>query len=182
MRVIAGQLGGRVFENPRGHRTHPMSEKARGAIFNALGDVEGLTFLDAYAGSGALSIEALSRGASSALAIDVDIEAVKTMTSNAKALSLEDTMKVLRKNISGWSRNHQNSTFDIVLADPPYDDIRPDVIERLAVHVAHGGVFVLSWPGSEKIREFSGLRQIKHSLLGDIQLVFYKKVGIRGVY
>jgi 16S rRNA (guanine966-N2)-methyltransferase len=71
-----------------------MSEKARGAIFNALGDVEGLTFLDAYAGSGALSIEALSRGASSVLAIDVDIEAAKAMTASVKALGLDGQPRV----------------------------------------------------------------------------------------
>ena len=176
MRVIAGRLGGRVFENPRGHRTHPMSEKARGAIFNALGDVEGLTFLDAYAGSGALSIEALSRGASSALAIDIDIEAAKAMTASVKALGLDGQMSVLRKNISGWSRNHQDSTFDIVLADPPYDDIRPNVLERLLVHVKPGGLFVLSWPGAEPVRGFAGTQQVARKPLGDIQLVFYRRM------
>ena len=119
MRVIAGRLGGRVFESPRGHRTHPMSEKARGAIFNALGDVEGLTFLDAYAGSGAVAIEAISRGATSALAIDVDIDAVKAISANVEALGRLDSMTVLRKNISGWARNNQAEQFDIVVADPP---------------------------------------------------------------
>ena len=177
MRVIAGRLGGRVFESPRGHRTHPMSEKARGAIFNALGDVEGLTFLDAYAGSGAVAIEAISRGATSALAIDVDIDAVKAISANVEALSLGDSMTVLRKNISGWSRNNQAKQFDIVVADPPYDDIRPNVLERLAVHVAPGGLLVLSWPGSEPVRAFAGLSQVSHKSFGDIQLVFYRKIS-----
>lgn len=175
MRIIAGTLGGRVFESPRGHRTHPMSEKARGAIFNALGDVEGLTFLDAYAGSGALSIEALSRGASSVLAIDVDIEAAKAMTASVKALGLDGQMSVLRKNISGWSRNHQDSTFDIVLADPPYDDIRPDVLERLLVHVKPGGLFVLSWPGKSDLPRYTNMDYISNKMLGDIQICFYRK-------
>jgi 16S rRNA (guanine966-N2)-methyltransferase len=177
MRVIAGRLGGRVFESPRGHRTHPMSEKARGAIFNALGDVEGLTFLDAYAGSGAIAIEAISRGAACALAIDVDIDAVKAISANVEALGLGDSMTVLRKNISGWSRNNQAKQFDIVVADPPYDDIRPNVLERLAVHVAPGGLLVLSWPGSEPVRDFADLSQVSHKSFGDIQLVFYRKIS-----
>ncbi len=174
MRVIAGRLGGRTFESPRTHRTHPMSEKARGAIFNALGDINELTVLDAYAGSGALAIEAVSRGAKHVTAIDVDVEAVKSMSKAVKELGVDDQMQVLRKNISGWSRNNQHRQYDIVLADPPYDDIRPDVIERLGVHVADGGVLVLSWPGSEAVRELVGLEIASQKSYGDIQLVFYQ--------
>jgi len=175
MRVIAGRLGGRVFDSPRTHRTHPMSEKARGAVFNALGDIDGLTVLDAYSGSGALAIEAVSRGAASALAIDVDVEAVKAIASNVHALGLGTEVKTLRKNISGWSRNNQHQQFDVVFADPPYDDIRPDVVERLVGHVKTGGVFVLSWPGSEPVRPLKQAEKLSVKPLGDIQLVFYRK-------
>jgi 16S rRNA (guanine966-N2)-methyltransferase len=175
VRVIAGKLGGRVFEDPRGHRTHPMSEKARGAIFNALGDIEGLTVLDTYAGTGALAIEAISRGAAHATAIENDTDATKTIAANITALGLENEITLLHKNVSGWSRNNQHKQFDVVLADPPYDDIRPDVIERLAGHVQSGGVLVLSWPGSEAVRELKNLSVILSKTYGDIQLVFYRK-------
>lgn len=174
MRIIAGRLGGRNFDSPRTHRTHPMSEKARGAIFNALGDISGLNVLDAYAGSGAVAFEAYSRGASAVLAIDVDIEAVKSMSKAARELGVVDCVTVLRKNISGWSRNNQAKKFDIVVADPPYDDIRPDVIERLSGHLNKNGVFVLSWPGKEPLREISGLEVANAKTYGDIQLVFYQ--------
>lgn len=176
MRVVAGRLGGRIFDSPRTHRTHPMSEKARGAIFNALGDIADLSVLDAYSGSGALAIEAVSRGAKHVLAIEVDIEAVKTITRNIESLQLGDQVKCLRKNISGWSRNNIDKKFDIVLADPPYNDIRPDVLERLTAHVAPRGIYVLSWPGSEQIRPFKGFEVIAHKPLGDIQLVFYRHI------
>jgi 16S rRNA (guanine966-N2)-methyltransferase len=175
MRVVAGYLGGRNFESPRTHRTHPMSDKVRGALFNALGELSGLTVLDAFAGSGACSIEAVSRGAKSVLAIDVDVEAVKTIAGNVHALGLEDKITVRRKNISGWSRNHQDTQFDVVLADPPYTDIRPDVLERLHTHVVPGGLLVLSWPGGEPVREFSGLEVVSHKTYGDAQLVFYRR-------
>jgi 16S rRNA G966 N2-methylase RsmD len=99
------------------------------------------------------------------------------MTASVKALGLDGQMNVLRKNISGWSRNHQDSTFDIVLADPPYDDIRPNVLERLLVHVKPEGLFVLSWPGTEPVRGFAGAQQVAHKPLGDIQLVFYRKIS-----
>jgi len=137
-----------------------MSDKARGALFNALGDIHGLSILDSFAGSGALSLEAVSRGAGKVLAIDIDVEAVKTIAKNVQALKLEDIITVRRKNISGWSRNNQNLQFDIVLADPPYDDIRPDVLDRLTVHVKPGGLLVISWPGSEPIRVFTALETV----------------------
>lgn len=177
MRVVAGSLGGRNFDSPGGHRTHPMSEKARGAIFNALGELHGLSVLDAFAGSGALAIEAISRGATSATAIEVDKDAYETIRANIYALGLEDRMIVMRKNISGWSRNNQASKFDVVLVDPPYNDIRPDVIERLAVHVKPEGILVLSWPGSEPIRELKDLEPVTHKSYGDIQLVFYRRIS-----
>nr|MBP9820948.1 RsmD family RNA methyltransferase [Candidatus Saccharibacteria bacterium] len=60
MRIIAGFLGGRLIESPHNNKTHPMSEKMRGALFNSLGDINGLTFLDAFAGTGACGFEAIS--------------------------------------------------------------------------------------------------------------------------
>ena len=174
MRVVAGRLGGRIFASPGGHRTHPMSDKARGALFNTLGDVKGLTVLDAFAGSGALGIEAISRGAASVLAIDVDKQAYETIHANVAALQLEEQMTVMRKNIAGWSRNNQAKKFDIVLADPPYNDIRPNVLERLSSHVKPDGLLVMSWPGSEPARAFAGLEIVSVKGYGDAQLVYYR--------
>lgn len=175
MRVIAGSLGGRTFDAPHGHRTHPMSDKVRGALFNILGDIEGLTVFDAFAGSGALSIEAISRGAKSALAIDLDKEAYQTIQQNIEALKLSDAITVMRKNVAGWSRNNQNVQFDIVLADPPYNDIRPVLLQKLVPQVRPGGIFVLSWPGSEPVRPFAGVEVLTAKSYGDAQLVFYRR-------
>jgi 16S rRNA (guanine966-N2)-methyltransferase len=175
MRIIAGRLGGRQFDSPGTHRTHPMSDKARGALFNALGDIKGLTVLDAFAGSGAIAYEAVSRGARSVLAIDVDVEAVKTMAINVHNLGLAERVTVRRKNISGWSRNNQAMKFDIVVADPPYDDIRPDVLDRLTGHVQVGGLFVLSWPGGERLRDYKDFELVQSKSYGDIQLAFYRR-------
>lgn len=175
MRVVAGSLSGRNFASPRTQRTHPMSDKVRGALFNALGDLEGLRVLDAYAGSGACSIEAVSRGAAQVMAIDVDPAAVKTIAENVKNLDLTATINIKRANISGWSRNHRDTLFDVVLADPPYDDVRPDVLERLTVHIKPGGLFVLSWPGGEPVRSFGGMQVVSHKTYGDAQLIFYRR-------
>src|SRR3982751_244511 len=103
MRIIAGELKGREFRSPHGHKTHPMSDKVRGALFNVLGDIEGLTFLDAFAGSGALAFEAASRGAKSVVAVDNDSSAHKIIGQNIKDLRLEKIVKVTRANTGGWS-------------------------------------------------------------------------------
>lgn len=178
MRIIAGKLGGRTFDAPRGHRTHPMGDKIRGALFNILGDIDGLTILDAFAGSGALSFEAISRGACSALAIDVDKEAHQTIQANIIQLGLQEQVIVMRKNVAGWSRNNKEKSFDIVLADPPYDDIRPQLLQNLITQVQTDGVFVLSWPGSEAVRQFPHAQVLTSKSYGDAQLVFYRKQAV----
>lgn len=174
MRVIAGKLGGRHFSSSRGHRTHPMSEKMRGALFNALGDLTNLTVLDAYAGTGALSFEAVSRGAASAVAIDIDKQAYETIVSNISDLNLSEHIIALRKNISGWSRNNRHKSFDLILVDPPYDDINPKAIENLFQLIAPTGTLALSWPGNEAVREFAKANVVLAKNYGDSQLVFYK--------
>src|SRR5665213_172068 len=100
MRIIAGSLGGRSFTSPRSNRTHPMSDKARGGLFNALGDIDDLTILDAFAGSGALSFEAISRGAASAVAVDIDKNAYQSIQENIVSLNLKDKVKAIRANVS----------------------------------------------------------------------------------
>lgn len=175
MRVISGQLRGRQFKSPAGRRSHPMSEKMRGALFNSLGDITGLTVLDAYAGSGAISFEALSRGAERAIAIDKSVLAYRVIKKNIEALDLEEQVKATRANISTWSDNNDELEFDVVICDPPYDDIRPNIIEKLIRHLVRGGTFVLSWPGSEEAEAMPGLKIIKIADYGDSKLVFFRK-------
>lgn len=175
MRIISGNLKGRQFKSPPGRRTHPMSEKMRGALFNALGDITNLTVLDAYAGSGAVAFEAISRGAQYVTAVEKSVLAYKTVVNSSKELNVEDEIKVTRANISTWSDNNVDLTFDIVHCDPPYDDIRPNVLNKLIRNVNYGGLFVISWPGGEELEEFAGLKIVKNNNFGDSQLVFYKK-------
>jgi 16S rRNA (guanine966-N2)-methyltransferase len=174
MRVIAGTLGGRQFDSPRGHRTHPMSDKVRGAIFNILGDIEGLTALDAFAGSGALGFEALSREAAHVTAIEVDITAYQTIVRNAQMLGLSGHMKIIRANCSSWSDHNPDLRFDIVLCDPPYDQLQPQALTKMAQHVANDGTLVLSWPGGQEPPSFIDLTVLTRKSYGDAQLIFYK--------
>jgi len=177
MRIIAGKLGSREFEAPHTHKTHPMSERMRGALFNALGDISGLTVLDCFGGSGALSFEAVSRGAKSSLVVEIDRIAHSVIVDNIKRLGAEDSVKAVRANVSSWSDNNSDKLFDLVMCNPPFDKTKPALIQKLTHHVKPGGLLVLSWPAKADPPPFSkvDLISIKEKDYGDAQLAFYRK-------
>lgn len=175
MRVIAGHLGGRTFDSPHTLKTHPMSDKARGALFNVLGDIEDLTVLDAFAGSGALAIEAVSRGASSAVVIDRDRTAQQTLTANMHALGLHKQIHVIHASANAWLQTNPDAVFDIVLCDPPYNDLQLSLVSLLAAHVKPAGLLVLSWPRSEQFPKLDKLELVEFKHYGDMGLAFYHK-------
>lgn len=179
MRVISGKFGGRVFDSPRGHRTHPMSEKIRGAIFNMLGDIKGLTFLDAFSGTGALSIEAISRGAGHVTAVELDIDAFKTIMENVRAFGIEDQMTVSRKDVKSWSRNNKQVQFDVVLIDPPYDAVPYTLLHTLAMHARPSGLVIYSLPPDHdfKLAE-EGYAVESEKAYGDATLIVYRRKNV----
>ncbi len=177
MRIISGKLSGRTFNPVSGHRTHPMSEKIRGALFNSLGDITDLTVLDAYSGTGALSFEAISRGAKSAIAIDLDQSASRTIRENIELLGLDTEVTTVRAAVKGWSRRHQNQQFDIVLLDPPYDNFDPKDLLNLRKHAKKGGIIVLSLPPKTGFL-FGESKQelLLNKSYGDAELYFYRQL------
>lgn len=175
MRIITGSLGGRSFSSPHSHRTHPMSDKIRGALFNTLGDIDGLTVLDAFAGSGALSFEAISRGAARAIAIENDKPAQRTILENAKALDLTQQVKLVSTTAGGWLDANPDARFDLVLLDPPYDDVQLHTVQRLAQAVAEDGLLVLSWPGDQELPDFEDFTRVLQRSYGDAQLAYYRR-------
>ena len=154
-----------------------MSEKVRGALFNVLGDIDELTFLDAFAGSGALAFEAASRGAKSVTAIDKDTSAHKVIEQNVKELRLQKSVHVTKANTGGWSIHNMEKKFDIVLLDPPFDELQLSLLEKLIKrHVKKGGLAVLNYPGSLKPPDFDNTVVAADKNYGDTQLVFYRKI------
>lgn len=175
MRIIAGRLGGRQFISPSGHRTHPMSDKGRGALFNALGDIAGLSVLDAFAGSGALGFEAISRGAARVTAIERDRNAQLAVSDNIRALGMQREVKLIKANAAGWLST-SDETFDLILLDPPFDDLQPNLLVRLAGRAKPGGVVVLSLPPDAEITlSKEHFERLIDKQYGDNQLVFYRK-------
>ncbi|HUF32773.1 MAG TPA: 16S rRNA (guanine(966)-N(2))-methyltransferase RsmD [Acidimicrobiales bacterium] len=123
MRVVAGTARGRRLEAPPGRSTRPTGDRVREATFNALhslGVVEGATVVDLFAGSGALGIEALSRGADHATFVDDDGPALAAVRANLAATDLGDRATVVRATAERWVAD-QAGAVDLALLDPPYD-------------------------------------------------------------
>ena len=114
MRVVAGELKGRTLHAPKGQGIRPTSDKVRGAIFNVLQDVEGAHVLDLFAGTGALGIEALSRGAADVTFVDADTAAAER---NLASLGIEATVQ--RRDVLRFLES-DDGRYDLVFADPPY--------------------------------------------------------------
>ena len=144
MRVVAGTLRGRPIVAPEGDGTRPTTDRAREATFNSLvslGAVEGAKVVDLFAGSGAMGIEALSRGAASCTFVERDRKALDSIRYNIKALQLTDNTTVLSGDVMTNVVALRN--VDLVLADPPYDfDRWTDLLTVLNLVLAPGGVVV----------------------------------------
>ncbi len=123
MRVIAGRLRGRRLQAPPGRGTRPTSDRVREAVFAMLGEVAGQTALDLFAGTGALGIEALSRGAARAVFVERERAALAALRANLRALGLDaDLAEVRGEDASGAMRKAlaAGEKYDLVFIDPPY--------------------------------------------------------------
>lgn len=121
MRVVAGDLRGRRIESPASDATRPTTDKVREAVFNALGSlgiVDGATVVDAFAGTGAMGIEALSRGAAHCTFIEKDRAALQVLRENISTLGLGDRSSVVSADVV--SALSQHGSCDLFIADPPY--------------------------------------------------------------
>ncbi|HEX7843875.1 MAG TPA: 16S rRNA (guanine(966)-N(2))-methyltransferase RsmD [Kofleriaceae bacterium] len=149
MRIVGGTLGGRVLRAPGGAATRPTSEKVREAMFgilgSILGSIEGAHVLDLFAGTGALGIEALSRGAAHATFVDSARPAVAAIRGNLRALGLEDRAAVIAGDAVSAVRQAPAAPWRLVFVDPPY---RSDLAARAVTalppgHLAPGAVIVI---------------------------------------
>jgi 16S rRNA (guanine966-N2)-methyltransferase len=131
MRIVAGEFKGRRLRLPRGAPTRPTADRVREALFSMLGDVAGARVLDLYAGSGALGIEALSRGAASAVFVERDARAAAAIKANLDTVGAQ--AKIIRQDALTFIRASEGP-YDLVFCDPPYDSgprIAGPLAERL---------------------------------------------------
>ena len=176
LRIISGKYGGRTIATSDSFKTHPMGDRIRGSLFNILGDLTGKRVLDAFAGSGSLGLECVSRGATEAVFIERDRQAQKVIQENIVTLGANDSAKLIRASVSAWSETRPNELFDLILVDPPYNDLQLSTVFRLKNHMQPNGLMVLSYPGRESTPTVNGVVVVDKRSYGDAALAFYRLV------
>jgi 16S rRNA (guanine966-N2)-methyltransferase len=144
MRIIAGTHRGARIAAPKGLGTRPTGDRVREAAFNLIGPVDGAAVLDLFAGSGAMGLEALSRGAASVTFVESDRAACRTIAENLEKLRLTGARISCADAI--WSLRADPHTYDLVLVDPPYEEwseLEPRLAERLPRVLGADGLVVV---------------------------------------
>jgi 16S rRNA (guanine(966)-N(2))-methyltransferase RsmD len=180
VRVIAGELKGQRLVAPRGWRVRPTSDRVREATFSALGErVEGARVLDLYCGTGALAIEALSRGAAAAVLVDRD---TRPALGNVERLGLRERAELVRSEVGRWLQANSSSkpaeTFDLVFVDAPYrlaDRVQQDLVTHIpGLLVPDGRAIVES--GARRPLAIDSLERLRQRRYGAADVSIYRRL------
>lgn len=180
MRVIAGELKGQRLVAPRGWKVRPTSDRVREAVFSALGEVAGLRVLDLYCGTGALAIEALSRGAAGAVLVDRD---TRPALGNVQRLGLGERAELVRADAGRWlegvSASPAAGKFDLVFVDAPYRlaaAVSRDLNDHLPHLLAEGGRAVVE-SGARKPLQLDSLEPLRQRRYGAADVTIYGELS-----
>lgn len=182
VRVVAGKYGGRFISTPSGQKTHPMGERVKSAMFNTLGaKVSGAKVLDAFAGSGALGIEAMSRGASHVTFLEKDRKAQATIKQNLENLNLIENSKLIKTTVSNWlATSEEGELYDIIFADPPYHDPQFSTVKKLMGLLKSDGLMVLSYSGIGEVLFETDFVVVDDRSYGNARLIYIRPAMGRG--
>ena len=173
MRVIGGYLGGRPLLAPKGWKVRPTPARVREAVFSALGEIEGALVADLYAGTGAMAIEAVSRGAERAVLVDRE---TRPAEGNVRHLELADRCEVVRADVPTWvAMQAGDERFDFVFLDPPYGlwpGLGPELAPLLEQVIApRGRIVVESGPGATP--RLPGFETVRERRYGRTAVTFH---------
>lgn len=188
IRLISGIFKNHKITAPNSRQTHPMSERARNAIFNTIqAEIPNAEVLDAFAGTGSLGLEAISRGAKKVVFIEKNRLAQKILAENLKIIEKNENAgetKIIRSSVSGWIGSSQSQfeigeileipNFDIIFADPPYYDPQFPSIEKLSKRLRSGGILVLSQPKEIENFKAENLILISEKLYSGAKILFFR--------
>lgn len=183
MRIVGGEFRGRTLAAPQSQSIRPTSDRLRESLFNVLAHgyddpVAGAHVLDLFAGTGALGLEALSRGAAYALLVDEGVEARGLIRRNIEALGLTGRSKLLRRDATRLGPAGTLGPFDLIFADPPYRRGLGELALRAALvggWLATGALIVLEEAADVEVSTPAGFEQIEHREAGETQLLFYRQ-------
>ena len=176
MRVIAGEKRGRRLLTPEGLDTRPTSEKVKEALFSIIQfELDGANFLDLFAGSGQMGIEALSRGAKRAVFVDFGKKPCDCIRQNIKALELCDRAEVSSRTVNEYI-SLCSEKFDIVFMDPPYrEELILPIFERVTEITSGDGVIICEIPAGKKLFDsVNGFELKRRYRYGKTELALYR--------
>ena len=179
MRIVAGEARGRRIEAPAGRNTRPTLDRVRENLFNMLqGEIPGSTVLDLFAGSGALSFEALSRGATKAYLVDHDPKASAVERRNAEALRYTERVRIVqadwRKALKGFESISER--FDIVFLDPPYAMLElSEIFAGLIPMLGDDALIILEHEAGKNPETGTGFDLVKSRRWGFCEVSFFRR-------
>ncbi len=176
LRIVAGELRGRLIEVPSGVTVRPTADRVREALFSILGArVCGASVLDAYSGSGALGFEALSRGAARVVFVEANRLVLAGLIHNAEKLHVRERCRFRAAGAAEWLAREAEGEFELILADPPYGSGEGSrFLPRAAPHLAAGGTLVIERDGRDpQTPAPSGLSFSRSLRYGRMCLDFY---------
>ena len=181
MRVITGKARGVQLKTPDGMTTRPTSDRVKEALFSIIQfEVPTARVLDLFGGTGQLGIEALSRGAKSAVFVDAGEPACRLIKENLRRTKLESDAKVIRADYLDYLKRSRE-TFDIIFLDPPYAEVFLENALKCITEIdilQTGGIIVTERPtGKELLWEFNGYTRSKDYKYGNTTLAIYRKNG-----
>ncbi len=177
VKLIAGKFGGRFIQAPPGSTTHPMGERVRLAMFNSLGEtVRGARVLEACAGSGAIGLEALSRGAESVVFGERDRVAQRVIAENISTVGASENSIVIKTTVANWLESMGvTEEFNIIFVDPPYHNPQFSTVSRLMGLLKPGGHMVLSHSGIGEVPIQNGIVVVDNRSYGGAHLTYFRK-------
>jgi 16S rRNA (guanine966-N2)-methyltransferase len=176
IRIIAGQVGGRWISADVGRGTHPMGDRVRSAVFAMLesrGVLAGARVLDAFAGTGALGLESLSRGAAFATFLERDRTAANVIDVNITTLGVQNQAKLIRTGVDNWTNTSSDDKYDIIFADPPYHNSQFSTVSKLVKHLQQHGILVLSYSERGTLPNPKGVVVVDNRIYGEAAIALF---------
>ncbi len=184
MRIISGKFKGRLLISSSGNNIRPTSDRAREMIFSTLNSIllkdkkslEDLSVLDCFCGTGALGIEAISRGAKNVTFIDSSIDSLNVCKLNCKRLEITSISKTVKLNIMNANLNSFTKRFDLLLCDPPYSKFTVNqLIDKIGILLNNDSYGVLELPEEIKSIKLEDFEVLKMKIISKSQFIFLKK-------
>lgn len=179
MRIVGGQWGGRRLTAPRGDGTRPTSDRVREALFSILGEIGGARWLDLFAGTGAVGLEALSRGAAHSTFVEKNTAPLKALTSNLASVGASPERFTVHRLDLRRALVRLQGPYDVVYADPPYDqvnDLTPILASVMQDFLSDLGVGIVEHRSRDPSPEApSGFTRADLRTYGETALAFYRR-------